>query len=826
MVGKASVPETLANSVQADPLEEERRSALAISSLIERVDDSVLWIVIKIFAAARDRRVKRGGCLFLAHLLRFSTLVQLSLFQGTEVGDAARIAIPNILKFCQDKTNGWPWCYDTTLKYLNLLVAAGVLATRPDEPGIYYLPLSPYALLPEHAAKKVEKLAGKRSKVSHSAAFKRTAVHCTLLGNGMSVGDTWMVDSPKGILIIDELEMQHLVQALGAALQSCQGIALLPSTMVEVTRVVAKHAPRVLKKDGRFIARSREEAMRLLQAPGITGDEQDQDTMVDSRGVKSTITSPSAGPSRASRRENLLFRDDREHERGGESTSFAANLPVIGKVVDSRAAVLSDITIITNNKVSLSENILSEGADAREGNLGRESTTLAESPQLVDSAGDGETAARATVPAHPLVDAFSLPTLLFWRFPQEVQELELGRTVQSHLAALLSRRFNGDDLKLGHYMKLLGQDCRVLDIAIIDGLVRSHFPDPRHKPDTLKGPWVTKQYKAYRNGTQVPDEILAWADTPYTYNAINTILAEAARWQEAQGRQRRRPRPEDVIVDSERLDDAYFWANDAGQGLKSEGHAGVDLDGDLLTCAQYEQRRLLLLECKLDTDLRALSPEVEAEVAAYFDWVAPQVCDAEEEAFLLANLPNTLLPYLYKLEGVLDTERYVLGVQVAPLSRRRVIAVHMRHDPRQTWLLPYGCDVDTFIRRYKQLEKAKEREEEADGEETLPDESTSFSSLEEASTQETSDTHMEARADLRVGPYRVNFDATGATIEIEREGMTLCYRIEAPSATNASDFIRGHRDVVIAMANNRPEDLETYRIEQQAEEEHKARSGD
>ena len=58
-----------------------------------------------------------------------------------------------------------------------------------------------------------------------------------------------------------------MVQALGTTLQSCQGVALLPSTLVEVMRVVAKHAPRVLKRDGRFIARPRDEAMQLLQAP-------------------------------------------------------------------------------------------------------------------------------------------------------------------------------------------------------------------------------------------------------------------------------------------------------------------------------------------------------------------------------------------------------------------------------------------------------------------------------------------------------------------------------------------------------------------------------
>ena len=70
------------------------------------------------------------------------------------------------------------------------------------------------------------------------------------------------------------------------------------------------------------------------------------------------------------------------------------------------------------------------------------------------------------------------------------------------------------------------------------------------------------------------------------------------------------------------------------------------------------------------------------------------------------------------------------------------------------------------------------------------------------------------------------FDATGATIETKRERATVRYRIEAPSATNAPDFIRGHRDVVVAMSNDRPEDLEGYRVEQLAEDEQESRPGD
>lgn len=108
-------------------------------------------------------------------------------------------------------------------------------------------------------------------------------------------------------------------------------------------------------------------------------------------------------------------------------------------------------------------------------------------------------------------------------------------TVQSHLTGLLSRQFNGDDQKVGHYMKLLGQDPRALDIVFVDGLVRSYFPDLRHRQDTLKGGWITRQYKEYREGLRVPQEILAWANTMYTYHAMRAVLGETADWLSAQG---------------------------------------------------------------------------------------------------------------------------------------------------------------------------------------------------------------------------------------------------------------------------------------------------
>jgi hypothetical protein len=265
---------------------------------------------------------------------------------------------------------------------------------------------------------------------------------------------------------------------------------------------------------------------------------------------------------------------------------------------------------------------------------------------------------------------------------------------QESLANLLSDFFEQNASRVRHYLALLAQDPRALDIAIIDSIVRSHFPDPRHKPDRLGGPWVTKMYKAYRQGQQVEPAILAWANTTYSYGALQVVLAEAARWQEAQGQRCKRPRPEDVIVDSGLHD---FWDSGASQGLNSKGCFGVDLEGALLTCREYEKlRQYLLFSATL-----ALPPqEYEYEWITYLDWIRPRICAVEEENWLLANLPGMFRHYLGKLERALDPECYALSVQVAPLSHRRVLVVHLRDDPRQAWLLPYGCDVDAFIRWY------------------------------------------------------------------------------------------------------------------------------
>ena len=65
-----------------------------------------------------------------------------------------------------------------------------------------------------------------------------------------------------------------------------------------------------------------------------------------------------------------------------------------------------------------------------------------------------------------------------------------------------------------------------------------------------------------------------------------------------------------------------------------------------------------------------------------------------------------------------------------------------------------------------------------------------------------------------IGDYTVTFDEQGACIERGHPHAT--YRITAATATNAVDFMRYHRTLCFAMMNNRPEDMATYKLSDNA----------
>ncbi len=63
---------------------------------------------------------------------------------------------------------------------------------------------------------------------------------------------------------------------------------------------------------------------------------------------------------------------------------------------------------------------------------------------------------------------------------------------------------------------------------------------------------------------------------------------------------------------------------------------------------------------------------------------------------------------------------------------------------------------------------------------------------------------------IKIGRYTITFDDEGATFtsSIPRDR----YRINAPMATNAIDFMKHHRALCLAMMNARPEELVAYKI--------------
>ena len=792
-------PQERANQEDESLHEREYAAALAVSPLFARIDQSILWTVAKIFASSRDKRVKRGGYLFLAHLLRYSNVDQLSLYPGTEIGDVAKITIPNVLKLClHKKHNGWLWCYETTLKYLNLLVVAGVLTARPHEQGIYYISLGSYALLPEHAAQQIEQLARKRPKLSRSTAFQRTAIHCTIQDmTAVSSAAPYLVDSASyagnGI---DEQDVKRAVHAICLAIERVQHIILEPTAMLEITRVFAEQTVRVF--NGKFVARTKGDLHRILPAR-FTLSKGNRDGNSNSQEEEA--------------HENLPTGDGSACVQYRESTSKTENLPTVVDMVDSSRVVLSDSVFITITDSS--ENILSDATSADE------STIALTRHEVVDSV-PVEEQQKTLVSPHPQANRFSVSTFLYWRFPDEDQDYDEGLTEQTHLATLLSYRFNADEGKVGHYRTLLGQDVRILDLAIVDSLLRSYFPDPKHKPQQLGGGWVTRQYQVYRGGKSVPEHILAWANTTYTYDALESTFQAIAQWQDAHGQVRRTcPWPDEVIVDSTRLE--HFWASGAAPGLSDLGYLYVDVEGDLLSCEEYEQCRLRSLKWLLATEPDVLAPMAEYEVATYLDWTQPWLCDPEEEAYLLANLPEKLLRYIDRLERVLDGEQYKVNVRVRPLDRRRIIEVCLRKDPLKAWLLPYPEDIIDFLKWYRETAQREETERIGEQGGSLSESSEPGDEVEPGEVVMTPpDTYAEMRsqsdeapaplsatpADLSIVPYTLTFDETGATIVHMQSGT--CYRITATTATTTIDLLRYHSALVRSLLEDTPEKLQLY----------------
>ena len=664
------------------PGAEERQAALAISPLFARVDDSVLWVIIKIFASANDGRVV-NACLFLAHFLRISMVDQRSLFPNTEVCDVAVVALPSVraLSILEKEKYQWPYCYETTLKYFGLLVAAGVFLKPRVKRGngvVYHFPLGIYTLLPEHAGREVAKLAKKRARVSRSNAYQRVAVHCSLEGISSAPGEAPVIFSSKvgslgpEFLAIDILEVQRVAQAISESVQRHQQVALLPAALLEIARVVSEHTLRVKKSSSLSNTQWMGDSPGYRLAAGNMSAADDQQTIADSNGVESAFAGARGMEGSPDGAKNLQSFPQTTHEAAQESTSAGKNPRTGQETVDSSHSPLTD-SLISLKKDSLSD--ISEftiGGQLRRREAAQESTISADGAQIVDSISPDERQVTRYLPDLDEDD------ILAW-------------------ARCLSEWFVSQDgrSRVGHYRKMLRQSPATLHVAIVDAMVRSLFPDPDRNPAALGGGWVTDRYRGYYSGREsVPTEIFAWSQTGLSYDELQMVLeAEAARQVRAGMQRRQRPFPEDLIVDSTSLRD--FWLAGGAEGLEDQGYLYVDVNCELLPCQEYQAlRRHNVLA------LAPGEPEADYEIATYLHYQEPWFCDRERAAKLLENSPSLLTENVRVLEDFLGQERYAIEV-VVTLSGLLMIEVSDRNDPRNGWLLRHKKAPQAFIEAWE-----------------------------------------------------------------------------------------------------------------------------
>ncbi|EFH85656.1 hypothetical protein [Ktedonobacter racemifer] len=92
--------------------------------------------------------------------------------------------------------------------------------------------------------------------------------------------------------------------------------------------------------------------------------------------------------------------------------------------------------------------------------------------------------------------------------------------------------------------------------------------------------------------------------------------------------------------------------------------------------------------------------EVMYEIQTYLAWAESQRLPAEEEQTLLTNLPRPLVQWMSALGKRIDTDRYSIGVRLAPRSRRRVIEIIEHAKPERVWHLANQQQILAWLEWY------------------------------------------------------------------------------------------------------------------------------
>ncbi|WP_236601644.1 hypothetical protein [Ktedonobacter sp. SOSP1-52] len=136
----------------------------------------VLLEQVQLLFGSQDRRCLNGQE-FLAQWLRGAHVEQIPLLPHEPALPVAVLTVQNLRAFCTSPLSAWPWCYDTTTKYLSVLQAAGLLLKVKQPKGMgatYYFPLTATPCLPV-CTDQVQRLAGRRKSVRRSRALQRVS---------------------------------------------------------------------------------------------------------------------------------------------------------------------------------------------------------------------------------------------------------------------------------------------------------------------------------------------------------------------------------------------------------------------------------------------------------------------------------------------------------------------------------------------------------------------------------------------------------------------------------------------------------------------------
>nr|BBH87757.1 hypothetical protein KTC_25080 [Thermosporothrix sp. COM3] len=579
-----------------------------------------------------------------------------------ELEDVAVIRVPSIRALCYSGKYDWKWCYDTTCKYFSLLSLAGVLYRPTSQKRGEGTTL----YFPLGAYRPPEHINVEVLENSRPKLKKSGALK--RMTNAESVFEPGQLSSDQAEI---RRSMKKVVQLLKReAPESAQKLAQA------IANILTDHTARVVKK------LAGEPVGRTEDAASEANAQSDQPPIVET-----TIAEP--------------------------CTAKQAALPAPVRPTDTVAAAVPT-TEQADAVAAIAPTI-------------KQADTVAASMQTIEQAD----AVAAIAPTTEQATETKTPSQWQEDFPfsiPEIEELTITLTPEEEvtLSKALSLYFNNDESKIGHYRKLLQEDAQALHLAIVDCLIRSHFPDSGHQREPLGGGWVTRQYKRYHEKVGALREIEAWADwlleretgpaLIHEYMLLDDILKQVGQWQDSQGMTvRKRPMPEEVVIDHSYL--RNFWHQNGAQGLLLYGHLFVDVEGDILPAEEYEQLRLNALETFVTGEKsEELSESMCYELQTYVDWVQQYAYTLEEKAELMQRIPREVFDWIGTLRQQLSNQHYKVRLLIAPMDRRHILEVLDLEDMRRSWILRSAEDVATFIgqREWEQAITEEEETEEAE----------------------------------------------------------------------------------------------------------------